>query len=84
MALLQEKGAHVEYSDPHVPVFPQKRDYRFDLKSVSLTEESIKSFDCVILATDHDGFDYELLADQAKLLLDTRGKFQHQNNVVGA
>lgn len=84
MALLQEKGAHVEYSDPHVPTFPQKRDYQFDLKSVSLTEESIKSFDCVILATDHDGFDYELLADQAKLLLDTRGKFQHQNNVVGA
>jgi UDP-N-acetyl-D-glucosamine dehydrogenase len=84
MALLQEKGAHVEYSDPHVPTFPQKRDYQFDLKSVSLTEESIKSFDCVILATDHDAVDYQLLSNHAKLIIDTRGKFPACTNTISA
>lgn len=84
MALLQEKGAKVEYSDPHVPVFPRKRDYQFDLRSVLLTEETIRGFDCVVLATDHDGFDYDLLIRNAKLIIDTRGKINGPRNVVGA
>jgi len=84
MALLQEKGAHVEYSDPHVPTFPQKRDYQFDLKSVSFNPSTIREFDCVVLATDHDEFDYELLISHANLIIDTRGKFQATDNVVDA
>jgi UDP-N-acetyl-D-glucosamine dehydrogenase len=84
MALLQEKGAHVEYSDPHVPTFPQKRDYQFDLKSVPLDLESIKDFDCMILATDHDDFDYEGLAKSHALIVDTRGRFLGGRNVISA
>jgi UDP-N-acetyl-D-glucosamine dehydrogenase len=82
--LLQEKGAHVEYSDPHVPTFPRKRDYQFDLKSVSLSPSTIREFDCVILTTDHDGFDYAMLAKEAILVVDTRGKLEQQQNVVKA
>jgi nucleotide sugar dehydrogenase len=84
MALLQEKGAHVEYSDPHVPTFPQKRDYQFDLKSVSLSPSTIREFDCVVLATDHDEFDYELLISHANVIIDTRGKLQATDNTVNA
>jgi UDP-N-acetyl-D-glucosamine dehydrogenase len=84
MALLQEKGAHVEYSDPHVPTFPRKRDYQFDLKSVSLDLESIKDFDCMILTTDHDDFDYEVLAKSHALIVDTRGRFLEGRNVISA
>lgn len=84
MALLQEKGAHVEYSDPHVPVFPQKRDYQFDLKSVPLTEESLRSFDCLILATDHDAYDYEVIAHHAALIIDTRDRIPEYANVTKA
>lgn len=29
--LLHEKGVNVDYSDPHIPEFPNKRDYRFDM-----------------------------------------------------
>jgi len=74
MALLQEKGAHVEYSDPHVPTFPQKRDYHFDLKSVELTPEAIASYDCLVLATDHDAFENDILVKRAQLIVDTRGR----------
>ena len=85
MDLLQAKGAHIDYSDPHVPVFPRKRDYHFDLQSVTLTPESIASYDCLVLATDHDGFDYPLLLQHARLIVDTRGRLGvGQANVAAA
>ncbi len=87
MDLLQAKGAHIDYSDPHVPVFPRKRDYHFDLQSVTLTPESIASYDCLVLATDHDGFDYPQLVQHARLIGDTRGRLGacvRQANVVAA
>lgn len=84
MELLQDKGALVDYSDPHIPTFPKKRDYHFDLNSIALTAQSISDYDCLILATDHDGFDYELLQSQARLIVDTRGRLQKQSNVIAA
>ena len=74
MDLLQAKGAHIDYSDPHVPVFPRKRDYHFDLQSVALNAQTLADYDCVVLATDHDGFDYALLQAHAPLIVDTRGR----------
>jgi UDP-N-acetyl-D-glucosamine dehydrogenase len=81
MQLLTNKGADVEYSDPHIPVFPKKRDYSFDRTSVELTPDSIKGFDCVVLTTDHDGFDYEELGLHAHLIIDTRGVFPSKKAV---
>jgi UDP-N-acetyl-D-mannosaminuronate dehydrogenase len=37
--------------------------------------EALASFDCVVLVTDHDAFDYELIGSQARLLVDTRGRY---------
>lgn len=76
MELLTERGAEVAYSDPHVPVFPKMRGHQFDLVSEDMTEGNIASFDAVILATDHDAFDYELIAAHATLIVDTRGRFR--------
>jgi UDP-N-acetyl-D-glucosamine dehydrogenase len=85
MELLREKGAAVAYSDPFVPKFPRMREHRFDLTSVDLTAESLAGFDAVLLATDHDGFDYALIGAKAKLLVDTRGRFRKpQENVIKA
>lgn len=85
MDLLQAKGAHIDYSDPHVPTFPRKRNYHFDLQSVALTPESIASYDCLVLATDHDGFDYQQLVQHARLVVDTRGRLGvGKSNVVAA
>lgn len=84
MDLLQAKGAHIDYSDPHVPTFPRKRDYHFDLQSVALTPESIASYDCLVLATDHDGFDYPQLLQHAQLIVDTRGRLPASACVVPA
>jgi len=82
MELLVEKGALVDYSDPHVPVFPKMRDHRFDLKSVDLTPEAVSDYDVVLLATDHSGFDYEMLRENARLIVDTRGVFLENSDTI--
>jgi len=85
MEKIRDEGARLDYSDPHVPVFPKMREHTFDLKSVELTPASIASYDCVVLTTDHDKFDYDMIQMNAKLLVDTRGKYRKvYPNVVKA
>jgi UDP-N-acetyl-D-glucosamine dehydrogenase len=76
MELLRERSAELSYSDPHVSRFPKDaREHRFDLASVPLTPEILASQDCVVLVTDHDGFDFEAISQHAPLLVDTRGRY---------
>jgi UDP-N-acetyl-D-glucosamine dehydrogenase len=84
MDLLQAKGAQVAYSDPHVPMFPRKRDYQFDLTSIELAPSNVAEYDCVLIATDHDCFDYSMLTQHAQLVVDTRGRLLQRENVVAA
>jgi UDP-N-acetyl-D-glucosamine dehydrogenase len=85
MELLAGRGAVVEYSDPHVPVFPRMREHSFDLTSVALTADAVAGYDAILLATDHDAFDYALLARSARLIVDARGRFlEAAGNVVKA
>jgi len=87
MEILRDKGAMVAYSDPYVPEFPKIREHQFELSSELLTADNIARFDCVILATQHKVFDYDLIARHAKLVIDTRGGFrayQEQANIVSA
>lgn len=85
MEMLRDLGAEISYSDPHVAVFPKMREHRFDLSSVELSPTVLAQFDCVVLATDHARFDYEMIAGNAALIVDSRGRFDiHQGNVVSA
>ena len=85
MELLQEKGALIDYSDPHVPVFPKMREHHFDLVSIHLEPETIREYDVLLVATDHDAFDYEMIQEHAKLIVDTRGIYiQPASNIVKA
>lgn len=74
--IYREKGASVEYYDPLVPVLPKSRKYKYDMKSVNLTKEKIRSYDLVVLSTDHSIFDYKMIAANAKLVVDSRNAFE--------
>jgi len=76
MEILDKKDAIVNYSDPHVPVFPKMREHYFDLRSIELTPENIKNFDCLLIATNHKAFDYEMIKSHANLIVDTRGVYK--------
>ena len=85
MQLMQDCGAEIDYSDPYVPVFPKMRRYSFDLTSVDATVENIKQYDCVVVGTDHVDFDYKMIGENAKLIVDTRGMYRGKHeNVVNA
>ena len=75
MEKLRDLGADISYSDPHLPVFPTMREHHFELSSVQLTPENLSAYDCVLLATDHDKFDYDLIKAKAKLIVDSRGRY---------
>ena len=79
--MLIKMGADVEYSDPYLPTAPKTRKFNFALKSKELNEENIKTFDLTILLTDHDDFDYQLITQAAKLIIDTRGRFHHSSKI---
>jgi UDP-N-acetyl-D-glucosamine dehydrogenase len=54
------------------------------LKSKVITSKLLQSLDCVLLATDHDNFDYELIKKHSKLIIDTRGKFKKSRKIIQA
>jgi len=73
LELLTERGADVDYNDPYFRALHKMRHYDFSHKrSVDLTPEAIASYDCVLIATDHSSYDYELIVKNAKLVVDTR------------
>jgi len=82
MSLLQKQGANVAYSDPYLPTFPKMRRYTFDLQSEDLTADNLASYDCVLIATNHDDFDYELIKKNAQLVIDTRGVYREADEKV--
>ena len=85
MELLSQKGAKIEYSDPFIPVFPAIRKYSFDLSSVNLTSNNIAKYDLLLLVTNHDNFDYSLIQQHAKIIIDTRGVYsKNYKNVIKA
>lgn len=82
MKKLMALGADVDYSDPYVPVFPPMRNYDFDKHSVELNAESIRKYDVLVLATNHDAFDYPLIKREAALIIDTRGVYREAANNI--
>ncbi|MGE3181241.1 MAG: nucleotide sugar dehydrogenase, partial [Phycisphaerae bacterium] len=57
------------------------------MKSVKLTPENLKGFDCVLISTDHSDVDYDMICEHAALVVDTRnatGKKKRGKHVVKA
>ena len=70
--LLADLGADVCYHDPHVPHFPRMRRHDFHMDSVELTKKTLHECDCVLIVTNHQVIDWQLIAQEAKLIVDTR------------
>jgi UDP-N-acetyl-D-glucosamine dehydrogenase len=72
--LLEAEGAKVAYHDPFVPTIPKTREHSqlAGRTSLDLTPETVSGFDAVLISTNHDGVDYQMMADNARLIVDTR------------
>ena len=73
LELLGELKADLSYADPHIRKLPPMRSFEVpELIAQPLTSEYLLSLDAVIISTDHTIFDYQLIADHAALVIDTR------------
>jgi UDP-N-acetyl-D-glucosamine dehydrogenase len=79
---LLDKGANVEFSDPFFQSFPKTRKYQYNKHSLELSEENIKAFDIVVLLTNHSQYDYELIKDNAQIIVDARGVYEINNKNI--
>jgi UDP-N-acetyl-D-glucosamine dehydrogenase len=67
--LLQAKGAQVSYHDPHVPAFQHEG---MEMVSILDLDAALSAADCVVIATDHSVYDWQHIAGQAEVIVDTR------------
>ena len=72
---LINKGGQVDYADPHIPEVKNLRTFKHSLKSIKLTKSSLSKYDLVLLTTDHDAFNYKLIQENSRLIVDSRGRF---------
>lgn len=89
MELLQKRQADLSFHDPHVDAVPPTREHAAftGMASVALTPEIVAAADAVIVVTDHDNVDYDMVAQHARLIVDTRNVYAARtarDNIVKA
>ncbi len=78
--LLHKDGAELHYSDPYAP---ELRLEDTVLRSEKITAEMLRSYDCVVVVTDHTAIDYDWVARESQLVIDCRNAIRNGGpNVV--
>ena len=70
--MLKARGAAVDYNDPYIPRTPKQREHNLGMRSKGLSERMLKTYDCILIATDHSDYDYDWIVKNAQLVVDTR------------
>lgn len=81
MKTLLEKGAHVDFHDSYIPAIMPMRQYpEFSGQiSVPINQSTLQNYDAVLIITDHDDVDYQLIADESAVVIDTRNALRSRN-----
>jgi len=69
MRLLEQHGAEVVFHDPHIATYREDGHTR---SGVGLTKEELRRADAVVIVTNHRTVDYQMLMDNASLIVDSR------------
>jgi len=78
--LVAQKGGVVRYHDPHIDSITTHKGMK--LTSATLSENTLRSADCVVISTNHDELDNVLIEDNSKLIVDLRNMFKTQTDKV--
>ena len=72
MELLEEKEAVTDYNDPYIPQIKPTRKYKQFAGKKSVALKKINQYDCVVILTDHTSYDFKTIANESKIIVDTR------------
>lgn len=72
--MLEARGGQVTYFDSYIPVIPPTREHKSlaGRKSFTYDAEKLGEFDVILIATDHDSVDWQEMAQNGQLIIDTR------------
>lgn len=76
----KKRKTKVDYYDPLIPYLKIKN---INLKSIILSSDQLKKYDCVVLITNHSKVNYEFIRKNSRLIFDTRNVYKkNYNNIV--
>lgn len=70
--ILHQRGAKVSYHDPFIPTLHVDDRVDLHLQSETFSPERLQQADCVVIIADHSSYDWQMIAENAKLVVDTR------------
>ena len=73
--LLKNKINRIQWSDPHYKNRIVIKKFNYDKKGINLNSKVLKSFDIILLMTDHDKFKYDMIYKNSKAIIDCRGRY---------
>jgi len=86
IALLRQKGALVEYHDPHIPhIHHEYEDWKMTSIADADLMEAVKAADAVVIITNHKSYNYKAILGAAQFIFDSRnalGKMGKQSEKV--
>ena len=78
--LVIKKGGEVSYYDPHIPTVQTPNGNTF--RSVEMNEKTMQNADCVVIATNHNDFNAEIIKEQSKLIVDLRNAIKNTSDKI--
>ncbi|MBD1133817.1 nucleotide sugar dehydrogenase [Pelagibacterales bacterium SAG-MED48] len=82
--LLNKNGIKsISICDPYIKTnYIKTREFNSKIKNIKLTSSNLSKFDIVILMTDHDIFNYKIIKNNSKFIIDCRGKFKVSDKII--
>ncbi|MCX7761614.1 MAG: hypothetical protein N2252_02105 [Candidatus Kryptonium sp.] len=77
--LIREGVRNIFYNDPFIPEV-SLNGAKF--KSIELTDENLRSFDLVVITTDHSAYDFDFIARNSRIIIDIRNATRKVKNSV--
>ena len=84
--ILIKKNNIVNFSDPHADYKcrtlrdKKSKNYIGNSKYIKVNKKNLLKYDCVVLVTDHDKFNYSIIKKYSRVLIDTRNRIYRKNN----
>ena len=77
--ILEKNKIHCDFHDPYIKTIKQLRNYKKIKYSVELKKVNLKTYNAVVIATDHDKLNYRFLQRNSKKIFDCRGRYSDKN-----
>ncbi len=81
---LNKSKIKYEFSDPYIKRSVVTRNLVLKKKSIKINPNNLKKFDLVVLMTDHDLFNYNMIYKYSNKIIDCRGRYKIDNKVIRA